>query len=316
MKIYSNTGDQRTVSTGVDVLANGALIAPKSNLNFNNTSTVNVSISPNGINQANISFAVNATAFSNGTVISVGTGLGLTGGPITTSGNISANVANTTIQGVTKLVDITTSTDSGNAATANSVNAAYTLATNAYSLANAVNGIITSNSNITFVNSTTVNVSVTPNVANVSSNIQFTVNLSSINISAGQTRVFVAGATVGNSSNLNFVSANTSNLTISGTQNSSPGNVTITLDTRLTGGGGGTPAGANQQLQFNNNGSFGASSNITYNLTSNLLSVEASVRLANGSNLYFGGSHSNTTTNSHVVMSYNVTANSVDFIFQ
>ena len=38
-------------------------------------------------------------------------------------------------------------------------------------------------------------------------------------------------------------------------------------------GGGGTPAGANTQVQFNNNGSFGASSNLTWDSNTKLLQV-------------------------------------------
>ncbi len=34
---------------------------------------------------------------------------------------------------------------------------------------------------------------------------------------------------------------------------------------QLIGGGGGTPGGANTQVQFNNNGTFGGSANLTFN---------------------------------------------------
>ena len=58
---------------------------------------------------------------------------------------------------------------------------------------------------------------------------------------------------------------------------------------RLTGiaaGGGGTPAGSNTQIQFNNGGAFGASSNLTFGsnvLTTQGLSVTANTTLGNES---------------------------------
>ena len=43
--------------------------------------------------------------------------------------------------------------------------------------------------------------------------------------------------------------------------------------TWTTGGGGGTPAGSNTQVQFNNSGSFGASANMTYTSATGVLSL-------------------------------------------
>ena len=43
------------------------------------------------------------------------------------------------------------------------------------------------------------------------------------------------------------------------------------------GGGGGTPGGSNTQVQFNNAGSFGASSGFTYNQVTNILTVTGNI---------------------------------------
>jgi hypothetical protein len=116
-----------SVNTGSTVVANG--------INFINSASVTVSVTQGIGGNANISFA--AITSGTGTVTSVGTGTGLSGGPITSSGTISANIASTTVVGVTKLVDSVTSTDAANAATASSVKTAYDQATSAYDQANA-----------------------------------------------------------------------------------------------------------------------------------------------------------------------------------
>ena len=59
-----------------------------------------------------------------------------------------------------------------------------------------------------------------------------------------------------------------SNITITSASNGQ-----VTIDST----GGGTPAGSDQQIQFNSGGSFGASSNLNFNSTSNTLSVTGSI---------------------------------------
>ena len=142
-------------------------------------------------------------------------------------------------------------------------------------------------------------------------------NLTNVNASQvfANTGIFVAGAIVANSLNVNFVSGNTSNINITGTSNTNPGNVTITIDTRVPpGGGGGSPGGANQQLQFNNTSAFGGQANLLYNIASNTMFVEANIALSNASNLYFGGSQANTVANSHAYVTYNTSTTSLDFV--
>src|SRR6185437_415000 len=82
----------------VATFANGTLVLADANLNFNNTSTVNVSVTANGTNQTNIAFSANSSA-------------------------IASSIANasTTVRGITLLIDSISSTDIGNAATANAV---------------------------------------------------------------------------------------------------------------------------------------------------------------------------------------------------
>jgi len=116
------------------VTANSASAQSAVSLNFVNTATVTVSVTSGGTGVANIGFT--STAGGSGTVTQVNTGTGLAGGPITVSGTISANIANTTIQGVTKLIDSVTSTDTANAATGAAVKTAYDQATTAYGQAN------------------------------------------------------------------------------------------------------------------------------------------------------------------------------------
>jgi hypothetical protein len=111
----------------ISVSANGGSTLSGQPLNFVNTSTVLVSIANSG-GVSNISFialGAGGNGGGNGSVLQVSTGTGLTGGPITTIGTVSANIANTTVQGVTLLIDSISSTDAGNAATANSVRTLY-----------------------------------------------------------------------------------------------------------------------------------------------------------------------------------------------
>lgn len=176
--------------------------------------------------------------------------------------------------------------------------------------------------NATFGNIGTANLSVNTNAS--FGNIGVTQNASFGNISTANivvtnpitqfanSGVYVAGTLVANNPNINFVAANTSNLSITGTSNTSPGNVTITLDTRVAGGGGGgTPGGSNQQIQFNNTGAFGGQANLVYNVAQNTMSVEGNVMLANASNLYFGGGQGN-TANANFFIFANTSSNSLD----
>lgn len=110
-------------------------------------------------------------------------------------------------------------------------------------------------------------------------------NISTLNIAnpiaqLANNSVFVNGALVANNPNINFISANTSNITVLGVSNTTPGNVTISIDTNLAPGS--TPAGgSNTQIQFNNQASFGGSPNLTFDLASNTFQIRSNANTGN-----------------------------------
>lgn len=168
----------------------------------------------------------------------------------------------------------------GNSATINAlITANGTSQVNLYFLANSFGlGIVQLNSAVSSVNSALAQGNAAFGVINTS--------LGTMNTAiaqAGNVQVFIgngANATVavGNTvnGNINFVAANIANLSITGTTNTTPGNVTITIDTRCppgTGGGGGTPGGSNTYVQFNNGGAFGGTANLTFDVAANSLNT-------------------------------------------
>jgi len=115
--------EANSAANTVRISANGQ--STVSGLAFANTSTVKVFLTPDGLGNTSLSFVASMGANGNLGVQLVQTGLGLNGGPIETIGTISANVATENTQGVTLLIDSVSSHDTGNAATANAVNAVY-----------------------------------------------------------------------------------------------------------------------------------------------------------------------------------------------
>jgi hypothetical protein len=123
-----------------------------------------------------------------------------------------------------------------------------------------VQTIVSSNQNVVLSANGTANATLsnTGNLTLSSGNLVTTYNVVTGNLIAtnpiaqfANSGVYVAGTLVANNPNINFVAANTSNLSITGTSNTSPGNVTITFDTRVppgTGGGGSVNAYANVGL--------------------------------------------------------------------
>lgn len=63
----------------------------------------------------------------------------------------------------------------------------------------------------------------------------------------------------------------------------------------INGGGGGTPGGANTQVQFNNAGAFGGSANLTFDAATGTLSTGAVAATGNISAQYFVGNGSQLT---------------------
>lgn len=135
-----STANSAANTTRVSANSGSSLSAKQ--LNFINTSTVTVAVTQHGSDStnANIAFTVIGGGGGSGSVTSVATGFGLSGGPITSTGTISANVADTAIYGVTKLVDSISDSSTTLAATSGSVKKAYDFAQanalNAYAQAN------------------------------------------------------------------------------------------------------------------------------------------------------------------------------------
>ena len=227
-------------STQVSTYANGTIVLASSNINWNNTATMNVSVVANGTTQSNVSWNANGTALG---IPAINTSLGTM--------NANFGTINTTFG--------------------------------------------TTNTTFGTVNSTFATMNTTATAA-------YNVN------------IFVNGSAIGNSQNVNIVSANTSNLSIVGSTNTTPGNTTITFDTQVPAGGGGTPGGANGQIQYNNNGAFGGATNLSFNTAANLTSIDSNVRVANGNQLLFGGGQANSNSNSRFSISYNATATALDFM--
>lgn len=175
-----------TAANTVMVSANSVSTLSGRQLNFVNTATVTVTVTSGTAGNANIAFTTIGGG-GTGTVTSVATGLGLTGGTITTTGTISAVAASTSVQGVVKLIDNVTTTDSSNAATATAVKTAYDAAISANNSANnsantvqvyANSTLVLSKANLNFVNSATALVSVTNNSGQA--NVSYSVNTAAI----------------------------------------------------------------------------------------------------------------------------------------
>jgi hypothetical protein len=292
----------------VRVTANSGSAQSAVSLNFINTASVLVSLGAGSTGNANVSF--------------------------------SAVAGTTTVPGIVQLTDSVTSTSTTTAATPNSVktafdqgNAAYTQANTAnttavaaYGQANAAfaaannaangarvsanSGTAFSNVSLNFVNTATVQVSVTNPVSGIA-NIAFTslvtgggggtLNTFPVSVNTGSTVV---------ANGINFINSATVTVTVTG---GTTGNANISFTSV---GGTATPGGSNTQVQFNNNGTLGASANFTYNTAPNLVSLDANLKLAGSSNLYFGGEQANNSVaNSKFRVSYNASATSLDFTF-
>ena len=92
--------------------------------------------------------------------------------------------------------------------------------------------------------------------------------------------------------------------------------MTSTGELNFRPGAGLVARGNTQEILFNSNGIVGTERDLTYNLQSNLLSVDGNVRVANSGNLLFGGGQANTAANSHFVVTYNASAQALDFVWQ
>lgn len=249
MKIITTTGDERPVvivdivDYQSDVYANDALTLANAKLNFNNSATVNVAVTANGNTYANVSFSVNTSA--------VGGGGGNYGADVFVGGtslvaNANINFVNTSSVNVSAVANGSTRANVGfTVAAASNTGTA---------------GISALDSSITSVSNT---VAATAYSANV----------------ASQVPVLVMGSSVGAQRNINFVSANTSNLNVTGTVNSTGGNVTVTFDTRLNPSST-DAAAANLVAIYANNGLIMANANVNFN-NSSMINVAVTANAAN-----------------------------------
>ena len=214
------------------------------------------------------------------------TNLANVGGNLTVGGNIFANyaiVSNANISGA----NLTTSGNvaaSGNVIAGNitanatvfaaNANVSGTTITNALTVNNAIIGNTANFSGNIIVNNATVNLELAGNTANFTSNVQ--VNNLGVNLElAGNTANFIGNVAAGGvvTDNLYYANGNPWDLQ--------------------------QPAGSNNQIQYNSNGSFGASANFAFNDTTQVLTVNgtADVTTANISGTVNLG---NTTVNTAI----------------
>ena len=214
------------------------------------------------------------------------TNLANVGGNLTVGGNIFANyaiVSNANISG-SNLNTTGNVAASGNVIatniTANSTvfaanaNVSGTTITNALTVNNAITGNTANFSGNITVNNATVNLELAGNTANFSGNVQ--VNNLGVNLElAGNTANFIGNVEAGGVLTDNLYYAN-----------GSPWDLQ-------------QPAGSNNEIQYNSNGSFGASANFAFNDTTQVLTVNgtANVTTANISGTVNLG---NTTVNTAI----------------
>ena len=170
------------------VYANGTLTLANANINFNNTSTVNVSTSANGTSQANVSFAVNTAAITSAAAGGSNTQVQFNNqGALAGSSNLVFNLTTNTITilGANATTLNTTTINSTSYLTSAGLDVVGQ-ANNAYAKANSAannvavyaNGTLTlANANVNFNNTSTINVSVTANGTG-QVNVAFTSNVS------------------------------------------------------------------------------------------------------------------------------------------
>ena len=221
----------------VAIYANGTLTLANANVNFNNTSTVNVATTANGTTQTNVAFAANGTALG---IPAINTALGTMNTQITVAQNTVAIYANGTLTlansnvnfNNTSTVNVATSANgtvqtnvafaaNGTALGIPAINTALgTMNTQITVAQNTVaiyaNGTLTlANSNVNFNNTATVNVATSAN-GTVQTNVAFSVNVSSSDWASGANGTAQSAYSRANSfavwANSGLILANTINL--------------------------------------------------------------------------------------------------------
>ena len=266
-----------TISANVDGITTaivGGNIVVKANAQF---TTPNI--------DAATGTSLNVTGNVDANALSI-TNLANVGGNLTVGGNIFANyavAANANVSGL----NLTTSGNveaGGNVLAGNITANATVFASNANISGTTITDVLTVNNAITgntanfsgniIVNNATVNLELAGNTANFTSNVQ--VNNLGVNLElAGNTANFIGNVAAGGvvTDNLYYANGNPWDLQ--------------------------QPAGSNNQIQYNSNGSFGASANFAFNDTTQVLTVNgtADVTTANISGTVNLG---NTTVNTAI----------------
>ena len=190
-------------------------------LNFVNSSSILVTVATGSAGNADVSFT--ATSSGSGTVQQINTGAGLSGGPITSTGTIVANVATTSLLGVTQLSDTYSTVDSTKAATQTAVKTAYDIASNSVQVF-ANSNLILSRANVNFVNTSSIIVNAATGSAG-NANIAFTISSTITGLTSLSATTLTATTT------LNTLDLNATGLvTYSGTIKDTP-IVTVTSST-------------------------------------------------------------------------------------
>lgn len=241
-----------------DLLANGTIAIANANLNFNNTATVNVAVTANAPGQGNIGFTANTTALGIVALNAAAATFNTTFATLNTE-IVNLNTAVSTINTSLGTINTSLATVNTTFATLNTTFAALNV-----ELVNLNTAVGTINTSLGVVNTTFATVNTTFGTINTALG-----TMNTATAQAGNVQVFVNGTATGNSvnGNINFVSANVSNLVITGVLNTSPSNVTVTFDTALPpGGGGGSPVGPNNSIQLNSSGAFYGNARFIANL--------------------------------------------------
>jgi hypothetical protein len=171
-------------------------------LNFLNSATILVTLATGSSGNADISFA--STSAGSGTVQQIITGAGLTGGPITTTGTISANLASTTAIGVVSLTDSISTACSTIATTATALKTAYDYSSNSVQVF-ANNNLILSRANLNFTNTSSIIVAAATGSAG-NANISFTISPTITGLTSLSAVTLTATTTL-NTSDLNTTGA-------------------------------------------------------------------------------------------------------------
>ncbi len=305
-------------ATNEGVYANGTVvIAGVANLNFNNTATINVAVTANGAPQSNIALSANGTALGipaiNTALGTMNTATGVAYGQANSQGTyangtaVVANISNVNWNNTATMnVSVTANGNQSNVAW--SANGSAIFANNGIFVAGS---IVANSPNINFVASNTSNLSITgtSNTSPGNVTITFDTRVPAGGGSGGSVNVWTnASSIVTSVSNLTFNNTATTNAVV--TANGTGANIGFSMNTSVITGA----ASPNLSIQLNVAGTLTGSANLLMNTAQTNVYIEANVQIANGSNLCFGGGQAN-IANANMALSWNVTSNSLDFIW-